>query len=86
MSKFAPVNWKTLEQIFLAAGFQFARQEGSHVPISSKVSRVQSSFRLTVKFRCSSFATISRQPGFPATIIFDYWNDAGKFSYHVEVH
>jgi len=30
MSKFAPVNWKTLEQIFLAAGFQFARQEGSH--------------------------------------------------------
>ena len=30
MSKFAPVNWKTLEQIFLAVGFQFARQEGSH--------------------------------------------------------
>jgi predicted RNA binding protein YcfA (HicA-like mRNA interferase family) len=30
MSKFAPVDWKTLERIFLAAGFQFARQEGSH--------------------------------------------------------
>ena len=30
MPKFAPVDWKTLERIFLAAGFQFARQEGSH--------------------------------------------------------
>jgi predicted RNA binding protein YcfA (HicA-like mRNA interferase family) len=30
MSKFAPVEWKTLERIFLADGFQFARQEGSH--------------------------------------------------------
>ena len=30
MPKFAPVDWKTLERIFVAAGFQFVRQEGSH--------------------------------------------------------
>ena len=30
MPKFAPVDWKTLERIFVAAGFRFARQEGSH--------------------------------------------------------
>lgn len=30
MPKFTPVDWKTLERIFLAAGFSFARQEGSH--------------------------------------------------------
>jgi predicted RNA binding protein YcfA (HicA-like mRNA interferase family) len=30
MPKFAPVDWKTLECIFLAAGFRFVRQEGSH--------------------------------------------------------
>ncbi len=30
MPKFAPVDWKTLECVFLAAGFSFARQEGSH--------------------------------------------------------
>ena len=30
MPKFAPVDWKTLERIFLAVGFQFARQAGSH--------------------------------------------------------
>ena len=30
MPKFTPVDWKTLERIFLAAGFRFARQEGSH--------------------------------------------------------
>lgn len=30
MPKFAPVDWKTLERIFVVAGFQFARQEGSH--------------------------------------------------------
>ena len=30
MPKFAPVDWKTLERVFLASGFQFARQEGSH--------------------------------------------------------
>lgn len=30
MPKFTPVDWKTLERIFLAAGFQFMRQEGSH--------------------------------------------------------
>ena len=30
MPKFAPVDWKTLERIFVAAGFQFARQDGSH--------------------------------------------------------
>ena len=30
MPKFSPVDWKILEQVFLAAGFRFARQEGSH--------------------------------------------------------
>ncbi|HUZ07462.1 MAG TPA: type II toxin-antitoxin system HicA family toxin [Candidatus Paceibacterota bacterium] len=30
MPKFAPVDRKTLERILVAAGFQFARQEGSH--------------------------------------------------------
>ncbi len=30
MPKFAPVHWKTLERIFLQAGFRFIRQEGSH--------------------------------------------------------
>jgi predicted RNA binding protein YcfA (HicA-like mRNA interferase family) len=30
MPRFAPVDWKTLERVFLAAGYQFARQEGSH--------------------------------------------------------
>jgi predicted RNA binding protein YcfA (HicA-like mRNA interferase family) len=30
MPKFAPVDWKTLESVFLAAGFRFTRQEGSH--------------------------------------------------------
>jgi predicted RNA binding protein YcfA (HicA-like mRNA interferase family) len=30
MPKFTPVDWKTLERIFVAAGFQFSRQEGSH--------------------------------------------------------
>ncbi len=30
MPKFTPTDWRTLERVFLAAGFQFARQEGSH--------------------------------------------------------
>ena len=30
MPKFAPVDWKKLESVFLSAGFQFKRQEGSH--------------------------------------------------------
>jgi predicted RNA binding protein YcfA (HicA-like mRNA interferase family) len=30
MPKITPVNWKVLEKIFLACGFKFARQEGSH--------------------------------------------------------
>lgn len=30
MPKFTPVDWKTLERVFVAAGFQFTRQEGSH--------------------------------------------------------
>jgi predicted RNA binding protein YcfA (HicA-like mRNA interferase family) len=30
MPKITPIHWKDLEKIFLAAGFQFARQEGSH--------------------------------------------------------
>jgi predicted RNA binding protein YcfA (HicA-like mRNA interferase family) len=30
MPRLTPVHWKILEKIFLAAGFRFARQEGSH--------------------------------------------------------
>jgi predicted RNA binding protein YcfA (HicA-like mRNA interferase family) len=30
MPKFTPADWRTLECIFLKAGFRFARQEGSH--------------------------------------------------------
>jgi predicted RNA binding protein YcfA (HicA-like mRNA interferase family) len=30
MPRFTPVDWRTLERVFLAAGFRFARQEGSH--------------------------------------------------------
>jgi len=30
MPTITPVHWKVLERVFLAAGFQFARQEGSH--------------------------------------------------------
>ena len=30
MSKFSPQHWRTLETVFLAAGFRFDRQEGSH--------------------------------------------------------
>lgn len=30
MPKFTPVEWRRLERVFLAAGFRFVRQEGSH--------------------------------------------------------
>jgi predicted RNA binding protein YcfA (HicA-like mRNA interferase family) len=30
MPKIAPVSWRTLEKVFLAAGFKFDRQSGSH--------------------------------------------------------
>jgi predicted RNA binding protein YcfA (HicA-like mRNA interferase family) len=30
MPKIVPVDWRTLEKIFLREGFQFRRQEGSH--------------------------------------------------------
>jgi predicted RNA binding protein YcfA (HicA-like mRNA interferase family) len=30
MAKITPVSWGTLEKVFIAAGFRFARQEGSH--------------------------------------------------------
>ena len=30
MPRFTPVDWKTLERVFLAAGFEFVRQAGSH--------------------------------------------------------
>lgn len=30
MPKFAPEHWRAVEAVFLAAGFTFARQEGSH--------------------------------------------------------
>ncbi len=30
MPRITPIHWKKLESVFLAAGFKFARQEGSH--------------------------------------------------------
>jgi predicted RNA binding protein YcfA (HicA-like mRNA interferase family) len=30
MPRFTPEHWRTLEAVFVAAGFRFARQEGSH--------------------------------------------------------
>jgi predicted RNA binding protein YcfA (HicA-like mRNA interferase family) len=30
MPRITPVHWRNLEKVFLAAGFQFVRQEGSH--------------------------------------------------------
>jgi len=30
MPKLTPVHWRKLEKVFLAAGFCFARQQGSH--------------------------------------------------------
>ena len=30
MPRIVPMHWRELEKIFLAAGFRFARQEGSH--------------------------------------------------------
>jgi len=40
MPRITPVHWRTLEKVFFAAGFQFARQEGSHRSyVKSGVSR-----------------------------------------------
>jgi predicted RNA binding protein YcfA (HicA-like mRNA interferase family) len=30
MPRITPIPWKEVERVFLAAGFRFARQEGSH--------------------------------------------------------
>ena len=30
MPRIAPIHWRRLEQVFLATGFEFVRQEGSH--------------------------------------------------------
>jgi len=30
MPRIAPIDWKTLEKVVVAAGFRFVRQEGSH--------------------------------------------------------
>ena len=30
MTRIVPVHWRVLEKVFLAAGFKYARQEGSH--------------------------------------------------------
>ena len=30
MPRMTPVHWRILEQVFLAKGFRFARQQGSH--------------------------------------------------------
>jgi len=30
MPRLAPIHWRRLEKVFLAVGFSFVRQEGSH--------------------------------------------------------
>jgi len=30
MPRMAPIHWRTLERVFVAAGFRFIRQQGSH--------------------------------------------------------
>lgn len=30
MARLAPIHWRRLEKVFLAVGFRFVRQEGSH--------------------------------------------------------
>ena len=30
MPRIVPIHWRDLERVFLSAGWQFARQEGSH--------------------------------------------------------
>jgi len=30
MARMTPVHWQMLERVFLAAGFRFVRQQGSH--------------------------------------------------------
>ena len=30
MPRITPIHWKSLEKVFLAVGFRFVRQEGSH--------------------------------------------------------
>lgn len=30
MPRITPIHWRDLERVFLASGFRFARQEGSH--------------------------------------------------------
>ena len=30
MPRITPVHWRVLEKVFLAAGFRFVRQQGSH--------------------------------------------------------
>ena len=30
MPKFTPLHWRTVEAVFVASGFRFVRQEGSH--------------------------------------------------------
>ena len=30
MPRITPIHWKSLEKVFLAAGFRFDRQKGSH--------------------------------------------------------
>ena len=30
MPRVTPIHWRLLEKVFLAAGFRFVRQEGSH--------------------------------------------------------
>lgn len=55
MPRIVPVHWKTLEKVFLRAGLQFARQEGSH--------------RAYVKSGVTRPIVIPTYPGVPIAII-----------------
>ena len=75
MPKFAPVDWKTLECIFIAAGFQFARQEGSHRSyLKAGVARpvVILTYREVPVFIIRNNL---KTRAFPATTIFARWHN-----------
>jgi len=63
MPKITPVHWRDLERVFLRAGYQFARQEGSH--------------RSYVKQGSSRPIVIPAYPEVPVTIIRSNLKTAG---------
>jgi predicted RNA binding protein YcfA (HicA-like mRNA interferase family) len=63
MPRITPVHWTVLEKVFLAAGFRFARQEGSH--------------RSYIKLRISRPIVIPTYDEIPVTIIRNNLRTAG---------